>query len=240
MLQVHKEVEKVSKLITTKLAGLNVSIDVELLIDVSGSTRDDFRQGRMEEIFQRVMAFANRVDPNKRVDVTAFSSNTVHCGEFDTSDFQGFMPKFMRAADSVLWDGTVYSKAFESIQKSRGEKIIKSVGGMFKSLFSSSEISKPMQKTRLVIFITDGEDYGRAVEFYKAVEANLADKSTFILAIGVGKESHFSILEDADDKFHGFSFVFAKDYSKLNDDSFYDLLLSAEFVQWYKENGVSK
>lgn len=235
MLSIKKEVEKVSTLITRKIPNLDVSIDVEMLVDVSGSTHKHFSNGKIEEIFQRTMAFSDRVDPDKKVGVTAFSDEVVNCGDFPSSQFDQFIVEFMRKANKALWGGTFYHLAFESLIESVGNKKISFLGKTFNSLFGKSAEVEVKPKHRLVVFITDGQDQGSRSSFEKAVKTLIDDGHTYIMAIGVGEQRDFACLEELDKKFHGFNFHFVSDYEALNDDSFYEIMLSDEFVQWYKE-----
>ncbi len=242
-LQLKKEAETVGLLLTKKGIKPSIQIDVQMLVDVSGSTQDEFDRGLMDEVFQRTLAFANKVDPNGQIEVTAFASRAHDCGQFDPSDFDKFPKEFLRRAKPVLWGGTEYAEGFKSMQTKFEEKA-KGVGAAvmsgLKSLFGGgTKTTAPAGAMRAIIFITDGEDFGSERELHSAINT-LLDGNTFILALGINSNpSNFRKLEELDKKFDGFSYVHVKKYADLSNDEFYDKLLSDEFVTWLKAKGLA-
>lgn len=72
-LNVQKE-QQASKLVVTKMGLTNYKFNVEHFVDVSGSMQDEFREGLMDAVFQRIMSLASVVDPDGNVRFVAFLS----------------------------------------------------------------------------------------------------------------------------------------------------------------------
>lgn len=232
-LNVRKEAETAG-LKVTKSGLSNYKFNVEHYVDVSGSMQPTFSNGLMDEVMQRVMSLASVVDPDGLVRFVAFSDRAKDCGDFSTKNFDTITDDFLRAARDVLWSGTDYASPFKVRNQSIAAKAVGSVVSKFKGLFGSKPVA-PTKVPRLVIITTDGDNQsGSDTEFMNELQKAIADNDTFVMLLGVG-HSDFSLLEEADEKFFGVDFVDAANIKSLNNEEFYDKMLSPEFVSWMKK-----
>ena len=250
-LNVKKE-QEVVKLRITKANLDGLQFQVELFPDVSGSAQSFYGRGRvMETVLQRSLAFASKVDPDGQVQITPFSDKAAPLGDFAVEGFDDIFDEFINRTRNyerengtgVLWHGTDYATPFALSNKGRQEVVqrIKTVADSvmsgFKNLFGMG--SKPTQTQtsteklypRLIMFITDGENYGNDNKFMRELEIAVSDDNTFVMILGIGG-GPFTLLEEADDKFAAVDFVRVPDFRSLDDEKFYDMMLSKEFVAW--------
>lgn len=262
-LSLAKEQQKVLSLKKTLNNGNDFKMQVVLMQDVSGSMGDEFQGGKnslMESVMQRVLAFASQVDPDGKVEMVAFSSRAHYIGDMDLSAFDNATDTFLNAAKPVLWGGTDYACAFECYNKNAGsttttvtktvlqEQAPKGLFGAIKGMFGAKETvavqvqeevivagKKDDKHPTLIVFITDGEDYGDRNRFMKHLEKQANSGDTFVLLLGAGNEpTDFRLLEEADRKYNGVSFVSAKGVKALNNDEFYTKLMTPELDAFLK------
>lgn len=248
-LAVKKE-QEVVKLRITKANLDGYQFQVELFPDVSGSAQSFYGRGRvMETVMQRALAFASKVDPDGQVQITPFSDRAVLLGDFAVEGFDDIMDEFMRRASNrgVLWQGTDYATPFRLSNDQRQVVITKvksAAAGLvsaFKNIFGGSKEPQPVAGDklypRLIMFITDGENYGNDSKFMSELKEAVSDDNTFVMILGIGN-GPFSLLEEADSKFPAVDFVRVPDFHTLDDEKFYDMMLSKEFVSWIKPRKV--
>lgn len=247
-LNLAKEQNTVLNLAKAKNAGNDIKMQVKLLQDVSGSMSDEFRNGLMETVLQRVIAFASVIDPDHKVETIAYSSRSHHMGELDITAFDNATQVFLEKAKPVLWGGTNYASVFEALNNADGKELLveakaESTGlfGKIKSMFTSNPtpaLVAPATATaeeypNMVIFITDGEDGGSRSAFMNQLATTIADGNTFVLLLGAGNEpTDFSLLQDADKKFEGVDFVSANGIRDLDNDTFYEKLMTPELMRF--------
>lgn len=222
------EIQKVSSLITQKF-GRDFSINVKFLADVSGSLQWAYRDGRsMENLLQRLIAFSDQADPDKSVQVFAFSGSAGQIGTFNTSNFDS--PISMFTERSWFWGSTNYAAGFDSIREARTARTT----GMFGLGSRAVESDEP----ELIFFLTDGRDYGSRGDLLSTLKA-LINKNCFVIAVGVGDPHEFQLLSELDNLLDGFTLMLASDFAHLDGDAFYDrVLMNVEFSNWLKAKGI--
>lgn len=262
-LSLAKEQTKVLSLKKSLNNGKDFKMQVVLMQDVSGSMSDEFRgstNSLMESVLQRVLAFASQVDPDGQVEIVAFSSRAHYIGNMDIGMFDNATDSFLQAAKPVLWGGTDYGCAFECYKKNAGstksivtktvlqEQAPKGMFGAIKGLFGAKETVevqvqeevvvagvKDANHPTLIVFITDGEDFGNKDRFLNALKEQVNEGNTFVLLLGAGNEpTDFRLLEHADRQLEGVSFVSAKGVKDLNNDEFYSKLMTKELDTFLK------
>lgn len=90
-------------------------------------------------------------------------------------------------------------------------------------------------KPTLVLFFTDGEDFGSMSLLQKSISALLGTGNIFIMAVGCDKDKRkFDRLIGIADANYGMDFIHV---SNINDCSanLYEYLLTPEFVKWLKD-----
>ena len=248
-LQITKEKEKVLRIRKQRKLE-HVTANIEFVADVSGSMHSEYnpQRGAMKTILQRALAAASVMDPDQQLRLIAFSTSAKDMGPFDTNDFDTLIDVFQK--EQWMWGGTDYSSAFEllnsnqpatkgSAKKATEDTLFGKVMGFFAKKPAVVEPVvvtevKPTQKVpRLVMFFTDGADGGSENSLMREVQKLIDTGDTFVMLVGVGgSRATYSLLESIDDKFFGVDFIHFNDITKLDNDSFYETLLSDEFTTW--------
>ena len=93
----------------------------------------------------------------------------------------------------------------------------------------------------MIIFITDGENFGSKQRFISLLQEQVDDHNTFITLLGAGNEpTDFHLLQEAANKFPEVDFVSAKGIQGLNNDDFYKKLMTTELDTFLKKYYAQK
>jgi hypothetical protein len=238
--------EKKQEIVRLSLEKRNVPTDivmaVKLVLDVSGSIKWLFDNGTMQELVDRLIPVGMRFDDNGALEAYAFGSNVESVEDIVAKDFGSYVnKKFLKQVSrGNLWSGTEYGIALEKVKEDWEEVIAGPTAsqtgliGSFKSLFGKkpAPVEKPKQAPAFLMFITDGDDQGSAVE----AEAHIRDlgaMNMYIQLIGVGN-SKFAFLRKMADKYDHVGFVTFPDLANISDEFMYGTLLNDELCDWIK------
>lgn len=217
--------EKKTELVTLSLAKRSVppsiKMAVKLFLDVSGSMQDEYRDGLVQELTDRLLPIGMRFDDNQSIDCVAFGSSAKEVAPIKVSDFGNYINrKFLPALQdsSVLWSGTSYSRALTNLKPSGF------MSGLFKKSYASPTYA---------MFVTDGDTQGDEAATQKILES-LADKNVYVQLIGLGTGSTFSWLKRWADMFDHVGFVTFPNLA-IGDEAMYNQLLTDELCTWVKE-----
>lgn len=215
---------------------------VGLALDISGSTRDLYRNGVMEDTFARCLAVAAKFDDNGEMDMWAFASHFSQLPSATEKDYGTYVRRKMLADEKdYFWGGTRYSPVMRAIDEfyfpHRAVQAA-SKGGLLGRLFGQKSQAQataqdPSGLPAHVLFITDGEDDGNdehhVVQFLRETEG----LPVYWNMIGVGPAHRFGFIEQLADDFGHVGFVNLEDL-RISDDVLYDQILGDEFVNWIK------
>lgn len=235
-LSLSKQQEKV-KLSLKKVTRKEVRpIQVKLLADVSYSMKNHYKKdGYMLPILQRSIALASIVDPDKVVQIIAFSSDAVNLGDFGVDKFDDIWNVFSKE-NSDFWYGTDYSRGIKEVSDDLGSNGNNESFGFLSKIFGSKKSSSNEQDVNLVIFITDGEDGGSESRFKSEVNKLLSGGNTYLMLIGSeGNIRYYETLKRMADQHDNIGFKYFESAKNLTDDMFYDTILSGEFGRWLDE-----
>lgn len=217
-LVLEKEVQKVSKLILEKSGGKKISAQVQCNIDVSGSMRDLFNNGAVQELVEKVLPVAMSVDDNKSLDMWCFDDSFIRLNPVKEGNYNGYVNNsILSPYHNRIWGSTNYSPV---LRDNFGQ-----VGG---GLFSKS-------KPTLVYFFTDGE----------AADQNLTDellgkweksgKPMYVMFIGIG-HANFGFLQRMANKYGNVGYTNVQNLKKaVEGDTFYDELTPKEMIDWFSK-----
>jgi hypothetical protein len=186
-----------------------VNLDVELILDRSGSMQDEYAGGLVQLVLERVFAAVKQVDPDESLPVTLFHNSCLPAPTLTAGNLEGYVTKNL---SGMSWGGTSYSYPLRKLYDKH-----KLNGWVSKT---------PAEKAKLAIFITDGEndDAGATLSAMK----ELSGAPVFVVFVGLdtsGRAS-FPMLEKLDDmvgrKFDNADY-FRWD-SSVTDEQFYQLL----------------
>ena len=234
-LSLEKKTELVRLTLEKRNVLPNVVMQVKSVMDVSGSIKRMFDDGTIQELFDRLLAVANRFDDNQTLESFAFSDECVRLSDITPSQFGSYVSStFIKEAQQhsdLLWGGTNYGAALETILTDMQPG---KVSGFFKGLFGKKkEAPTSSNVPTYLLFVTDGDTSSES--FAAKMLGDLADKNTFVQFIGVGNQS-FSFLSEMDKLYSHVGFVTFPDLAHTSDQSMYEQLLTNKLATWINKS----
>lgn len=153
--------EKSTQALSFALAKHNVGsiipCQVHVVMDVSGSFRDEHRAGYTQQLLNRFVPFSMLFDKDQILDSYAFGSNAKQLTEITASNYSDYIKKYM-PVNGVGGCSTDYADAFrlmvQSVQTVTGKhqvtkqvptqvqkQVVKPATGFFGKLFGKSEVT---------------------------------------------------------------------------------------------------
>lgn len=212
----------------------NVGLDgqqaeVVVAMDYSGSMSTLYRNGTVQDTFERLLPIGMSFDSDKKIDVMLFDTEVKPVKEVCTiENIIGFVNRNARGD----MGGTNYAPTINYIVEKYATKPVKTglLGGLFTK---KSEIVK-LKDPVYVIYITDGENDDKS-DTIKALQ-NASQHGIFFKFIGIGNCS-FNFLQKLDDLtgrvIDNADFVKLNDLS-LDDNELYNKLMT-EFPSFINE-----
>ena len=194
------------------LGGLQM--DIEVVLDRSGSMEDEYQSGLVQRVLDRCYALCAELDPDGQMPVTLFHNSAKQLSELTAQNVDNYVQTHISREP---YGGTSYAPPLEQILRRR--RCEKSFLGKV----------KPAQRPVMVLFITDGvNDDAHATA--RVMQELSKEAPVFVKFIGLdtGANVRFTTLERLDDM-SGRSFDNADFFrwdSSLNDDGLYDALLN--------------
>ena len=184
---------------------------VALAMDYSGSMRELYYSGDVQDVITRLLPIALKFDDNGELESWLFSTQCDGLPAVNINNYKGYVDKVMLKS-RMLMGGTRYAPVLEEIVKYYKDK-------------------HPSDIPAFVMFITDGENSDpRDTE---NVIRELSKYNMFVQFVGIGNEN-FNFLKKLDDlsgrKTDNTGFIRVKDMSKLSDEELY-----TEMLRQYKD-----
>lgn len=194
----------------------NTVARVAVAMDQSGSMRNLYRKGKVQDIIERLLPIALKLDDNAELDMWLFSERYKRLESITEQDFDGYIDRTLKVSSNNLWGGTDYAPVINDITKK----------------YTSEE---PSNIPTLVLFITDGENFDKEASESAIKEAS--KHNIFWQFIGIGNE-RFNFLRKLDEMegrvIDNANFFAINDLSQITDKDLYDRLLS-EYPSWERE-----
>lgn len=190
----------------------NTVARVAVAIDKSGSMGNLYRNGKVQELIERLLPIALKLDDNGELDVWAFNTGFNRYKSITELDFEGYVSRTVGNPSG----GTNYSPVMNDI-------------------FKKYTKEEPSKIPTYVIFITDGEngDYSETERIIKET----SNYNIFWQFVGIGYE-RFDFLRKLDElqgrTVDNANFFSINDISQITDTELYDRLLN-EYPLWEKE-----
>lgn len=227
MLNLSKEEvkQKVGLVLEKRKMANPPKVAVKVFIDTSGSFRDEWEDGTVGLIAERVLAVANRFDDDGNLDIYHFNNEAHDCGSANfekTNGVKYLKENILNKSSDELWNGTCFSPILNAVLPAKA-----SSGGIFGSLFGKVKAEKKNQPT-LVYIITDGDnadDHTTDTKFEESVDSN-----TYFMFVNV--QSMAKNAKNYADKYPHVGYVFIKDLRKASDDQVIEALITEEYTNW--------
>jgi hypothetical protein len=230
-ISLEKRTESV-KINLTKKSIQNINANVCLMIDISGSMGELFRNGVVQETIDRVFAIAMNMDPDKALDVFVFNYGSKKLTQMKESHYGNYVQSVL-LRETQVGGGTNYGPVINEVTTFYKPETatIKKSGGFFGIGAKVEEIPVGEAQPIYAIFITDGanDDRAAAMEAF----ARTATGNVYFQCVGIGDSSQFSFIEGVGEKFDHVGFM---NLNKLDisDEDLYEKLINEEFVEWIK------
>lgn len=196
----------------------NVKARVGIAMDYSGSMRDEFRNGLVQDTIERLFPIALNFDDNGELDFWLFENGCRRLESVDRNNFYNYVDDYILSKRYSM-GGTEYAPVMRDILK----KYIK---------------EEPSDTPTFIIFITDGDNSDKRAT--DEVIRESANHNIFWQFVGLDSNGYeeFKYLRKLDDlsgrKIDNTSFVKMVDIRKIKDEAVYDSLIG-EFPDWLKE-----
>ncbi|MCM3594802.1 VWA domain-containing protein [Metabacillus idriensis] len=196
-----------------KLTG--VVARVGLVLDISGSMRNLYKNGTVQKVVERILAVASQFDDDGMLDVWVYDNEFSRLPSVTERDFANYVNARILANETIHKFG-------------RNDEPPVMYDVMNKYLKED-----PSKDPAFIVFINDG---GCKSTIKKPVVSS-SDKPIFWQFVGVG-DSNFKVLENLDTMEGRFidnaNFFHVQDIDAITDEQLYDRLLN-EFPDWIKE-----
>ncbi|MFM9282373.1 vWA domain-containing protein [Paenibacillus jiagnxiensis] len=188
---------------------------VAVVFDASGSMYHLYRNGTVQEAFERILAIAATFDDNGELDVWFFAEDYLRAPSVTARDFENYITRTY----------TLGSKGGTNNEPPVMEDVIR------KYTVEEPNVSMPTY----IIFFSDG-----GVSQKRKISRLITESSTknlFWQFVGLG-QANYGVLQKLDEMPGRFidnaNFFALDDISSISDEELYDRLLS-EFPEWIKE-----
>lgn len=223
-----------AKFVVEKRGVPNIKAQVIMNLDVSGSARQLFASGQMQEAFQRIVPLGLIFDDNGELDVFTFadSSSIYHVQPCATKEnYNDYIKRNILENRSVpLWGGTDYAPVLEENLKVMG--FYKKTGGGF---FTKPKVELSRTSSSgfpsIVYFFTDGANNDKSATMRLLEQCQGVNTQMYVMFVGIGS-ADFSFIQKLGDKFDNTGFINIKDLASIDDDSIYEQLLPQELCTW--------
>ncbi|USK35256.1 VWA domain-containing protein [Bacillus sp. F19] len=196
-----------------KLTG--VVARVGLVLDISGSMRNLYKNGTVQKVVERILAVASQFDDDGMLDVWVYDNEFSRLPSVTERDFENYVSLRILNSDTIHKFG-------------RNDEPPVMYDVMNKYLKED-----PSKDPAFIVFINDG---GCKRTIKKPVVSS-SDKPIFWQFVGVGN-SNFEVLENLDTMEGRFidnaNFFHVQDIDAITDEQLYDRLLN-EFPDWIRE-----
>ncbi|MDO6657057.1 VWA domain-containing protein [Anaerobacillus sp. 1_MG-2023] len=188
---------------------------VGLVLDISGSMRNLYKEGVVQKVVERVLAVASQFDDDGSLDVWVYDNEFSRLKPVTEFDFEGYVDRQILSNDLVHKFG-------------RNDEPL-----VMEDVISKYVEEDPSKEPVFIVFINDG---GCKRGIKKAIVES-SDQPLFWQFIGIG-DSNFDVLEKLDTMTGRFidnaNFFHIEDIDRTSDEVLYNNLLG-EFPDWLKE-----
>ena len=228
---------------------------VHAVMDGSGSAKELWLSGTMQEAIQLVLPTAVLIDDDGNLPVSVFNDGgnfTLVNEPMTKGNYEGYVERNIvtrRGQTRVpLFGGTDYSPVLKALLRKEGviqDRAKAGGGGFFSSIFGgggggteTSYVSDPNASPVVVEFFTDGDCSGEDEGVTADLLANLERHKckVYVLFVGVGTGSSFRYIKRLADDRGNVGFTSIKDLrAAVGGDSIMEQLLPDELLAWLKK-----
>lgn len=215
MITLSKKISLYKTTADAELARLGIpanSMDVAIVLDASKSMYADYKEGRVQELLEKIFGLSTALDRDASLDVFLFGNESIQLKSIEAASLDGYVKREIIGSHKIN-QATNYAKAIECVNNAYfGRK-----------------------NATFVIFVTDGDASDKP--HTKAWIHQVCRCPYYFQFVGIGNE-RFSFLEKLDQlpdrAVDNCGFVRAEDVFRMDEAKLYDAIL-AELPAWLKE-----
>lgn len=207
----------------TKRSGVSFNehrAKVGLVLDYSGSMRNLYKDGTVQETLTRLMPLALKFDDNGELDVWLFHEGFYRLESMDINSYSDYVHSVIDKGNYRMGT-TSYAPVLSDVMKKY-----------------FVEDKKTSNIPTFLIFVTDGNNDDKR-ETDRLIRES-AEKNIFIQFVGIGHE-RFEYLQKLDDlsgrRVDNTGFFKVENLKKLSDDELYNMLLD-QYPEWLTAVGL--
>lgn len=224
---------------------------VGFALDVSGSTRDLYRQGIIQRAVEQIMPVGLQFDDNGSLDGWTFSEGEDMIAELAQAtreNYQNFVQREILGSGVPKWSGTDYAPVIKLMLKKYGfygNGAPAKRGGFLKRLLGGDSATGQSGNLRaqsgsgeavINYFVTDGQNDDQDETYHLLRECQSAKVNMYFLFMGVGDPSRFGFLTKIAEDFGNVGFLSIAELEKFVDsDDIYEKLLPEELTGWLRQ-----
>lgn len=186
---------------------------VAIAMDYSGSMRNMFADGSVQDVITRLLPIALKFDDNGELESWLFSEGYERLASVTLNNYEDYVNKVMLNA-RMRMGGTNYAPALKDMVK-------------------YYKVKEPNTTPAFIIFITDGDNWDE-IETNEIIR-ELSNYNMFVQFVGIGNSTSFEYLRELDNlsgrKHDNTGFIAVKDMNKMNDQKLYNEMLR-QYNDW--------
>jgi len=207
--------KKSVRIVLEKKKLTSVQARVGLVLDITGSMRNMYKNGTVQKVVERILAVASQFDDDGMLDVWVYDHEFSRLTPVTEKDFEGYVNREILQNDDVHKFG-------------RNDEPLVMQDVMEKYL-----LKEPSDLPAFVVFINDGG----CKKTIKPLIVSSSDKPIFWQFVGIGN-GNFDFLKKLDEMDGRFvdnaNFFQVDNIENISDEELYDALLN-ELPEWLKE-----
>lgn len=211
-----------------------------LVLDFSGSMSGQYRNGSVQRLAEKALAFATQFDDDGAIDIFVFDSSAKYLGKLGLADYQGGIDRLTRGRRMGTTD---YAGAFRAVADHYGYGNITAPAGEKRGLFgfgkktvdTVSPLTAPASEPVYALFLTDGVPDNPAAAVKAITDVSYAPIFWQFLSIGRESIPFLEKLDDLDGRYiDNADYKPVGDVDRLSDEQLFELMLD-EYPGWVAE-----
>jgi len=203
------------KIVLEKKKLVSVKARVGLVLDITGSMRNLYKNGTVQKVVERILAIASQFDDDGMLDVWVYDNEFSRLKPVSERDFVGYVERIILNNDLIHKFG-------------RNDE-----PPVMKEVLKKYTEEEPSDDPAFIVFINDGG----CKKTIKSIIEDSASKPLFWQFVGIGN-GNFDFLKKLDTMegriVDNANFLHFGDIDMVSDDQLYDSLLN-EFPSWLEE-----
>lgn len=183
-----------------------------MVLDFSGSMDILYKNGRVQEVIERLLPVAMQFDDNGVMEAWLFSNDCDRIPDISLDNYYDYIRNY-KLLKTYYMGGTEYAPVMQDVV----HKYVK---------------EEPVDIPTLVLFITDGDNADKETTTRVITEASKYPIFWQFVGIGSSKFTYLEQLDEMEGRFvDNANFFSVNDLSKMSDDELYNKLLG-EYPEW--------